>query len=91
MQQPKQPSHVRGNRIRCPKYSMCPLCYGCRAYSTHDLECRECEEENKKRNICNKELHKDDIIADFITRNKTEITDSIQFESANTKDNIDKF
>ena len=79
MQQPKQPSHVRGNRIGCPKFSMCPLCYGCRSYSSHDLECQECVSENKKKNICNKELHKDDVVANFITKNQLKIDEPIVF------------
>lgn len=81
MQQPKQPSHVKGNKERCPKFIMCPLCYGCRAYSTHDIQCEECVNENKKKNICNKELHKDDVISNFITKNKIEIDEPISFES----------
>lgn len=80
MQQPKQPSHVRGNRVSCPKYIMCPLCYGCRSFSSHDLECRECEEENKKKNICNTELHKDDVVSNFITKTKIELEEPVTFE-----------
>lgn len=82
-QQPKQPSHVRGNRIRCPKFIQCPLCYGCRAYSTHDLDCNECSQENHKKNICNRELHKDDVVSNFITKNKIEFSkeESITFRS----------
>lgn len=81
IQEPKQPNHVRGNRIKCIKFIQCPLCYGCRAYSTHDLDCLNCVEENKKKNICNKELHKDDIISKFITKNKIEINEQIIFKS----------
>lgn len=77
----KQPNMVRGNRINCPNFVMCPLCYGCRSYSSHDLNCRECEKENKKKNICNIELHKSDVVAKFITRNKIEIEESITFKS----------
>lgn len=81
IQEPKQPNHVRGNRVKCIKFIQCPLCYGCRAYSTHDLDCLNCVEENKKKNICNKELHKDDIISKFITKNKIEINEQIIFKS----------
>lgn len=80
-QQPKQPNMVRGNRIRCPKFQQCPLCYGCRSYSTHDLDCMECAEENKKLNVCNKDLHKDDVISSFITKDKIKIEESIEFRS----------
>ena len=34
-----------------------------------------------KKNICNKELHKDDVISNFITKNKIEIDEPISFES----------
>lgn len=75
----KQPNKVRGNRINCSKFIQCPLCYGCRAYSSHDLECNQCKEENFKYNVCNKKLHKDDLIAKFITKNKVEFTEEIKF------------
>lgn len=81
IQEPKQPNQVRGNRIRCPKFIQCPLCYGCRAYSTADLDCIECSEENKKKNICNTELHREDLISQFITKNKIEIDEEITFQS----------
>lgn len=79
MQQIKQPNHVRGNRINCNKFIQCPLCYGCRNYSTHDLECIACKEENFKKNICNKALHRDDLIANFITKSKVEIKEASSF------------
>lgn len=79
--EPKQPNQVRGNRIKCPKFIQCPLCYGCRAYSSHDLDCIECVSENKKKNICNKDLHKDDVITNFITKDKIKIEESITFKS----------
>lgn len=79
MQEPKQPNQVRGNRINCPKFVQCPLCYGCRNYSSHDLECIACKEENFKKNVCNKKLHKDDLIAKFITKNKVELKEQIEF------------
>ena len=47
---------VRGSKIKCINYQKCPLCYGCRRYSSIDPECRKCYEENKKFNICNKDL-----------------------------------
>lgn len=76
----KQPNHVTGNRFRCPNFKKCPLCYGCRAYSTHDLNCLECVN-NKKRDICNKDLHRDDLIDKFITKDKIEFEGAITFES----------
>lgn len=59
---------VRGSLIKCPNFQMCPLCYGCRRYSSIDPECKICLEENKKINICNKDLHRDDLAAKMITK-----------------------
>ena len=36
---------VRGSKIKCINYQKCPLCYGCRRYSSIDPECRKCYEE----------------------------------------------
>ena len=83
MEEPKKPSHVRGNRIACSKFIQCPLCYGCRAYSSHDLDCLQCVEENKKKNICNKDLHKDKVVANFITKTTIKVDKPLSFISAN--------
>jgi hypothetical protein len=70
----KQPSSVRGNKIHCINYQQCPLCYGCRAYDSRDPECYECKLEDDNRgknyNICNKELHEGWKINKIITKNK---------------------
>lgn len=78
---PKQPNQVRGNQIECIKFIQCPLCYGCRAFSTHDLECIECSDDNHKNNICNKDLHKDDVVSKFISKDKIILEETIYFES----------
>lgn len=75
----KQPNQVRGNIINCPKFIQCPLCYGCRNYSSHDLECIECNK-NAKHNICNINLHKADLIANFITKDVIKIKEEMEFE-----------
>lgn len=80
MQESKKPAHVLGNIIRCARYIQCPLCYGCRAYSSAYLECTQCEA-NRKRDICKKDLHTDSIVSQFITKNKTEFNEEITFES----------
>lgn len=56
-----------GAEMGCPSFSLCPLCYGCRNYTTSNVECELCIE-NKKFNICNTELHKTDKIPMFITK-----------------------
>lgn len=81
MREAKTPSKVRGNRVGCMKFIQCPLCYGCRAYSTHDIECSECALENKKENICNTELHKTKLIGDFVGKRSIEVSESISFRS----------
>ena len=70
----KQPSDVRGNKIKCINYQMCPVCYGCRAYDSRDPECFECKAEddafNKRYNLCNKELHEPWKINKLISKTK---------------------
>ena len=82
MKEPKKPAHVLGNIIRCPRFIQCPLCYGCRAYSTANLDCKQCEA-NRKRNICNKDLHTDKVISQFITKNRVQLDEGAKFESSN--------
>ena len=85
MKEAKQPNHVLSNKIKCPNYIKCPLCYGCRGYSTHDVSCKQCEVD-RKRDICNKDLHRDDLIVQLITKDKIELKD-IKFESFDKKQN----
>jgi hypothetical protein len=81
MKEPKKPAHVLGNIIRCPRFIQCPLCYGCRAYDSANLDCKQCED-NRKRDICNVQLHTNEIVSKFITKNKLEF-DEVKFESNN--------
>lgn len=69
----KNPKDVRGMRVRCPRFEQCPLCYGCRAFDSHSLECAKCERENRKLNICNREKHKPSILAKMIKREVIEV------------------
>lgn len=82
LKEPKKPAHVLGNIIRCPRFIQCPLCYGCRAYDSANLECTQCEE-NRKRDICNKQLHTDEVVSRFITKNVTELEGEVVFKSNN--------
>lgn len=86
----KQASSVRGSKIVCINYQMCPVCYGCRSYDARDPECKICKDldTNIGRNyhICNKELHESWKINKLITKNKfilnsAEINDTISFKS----------
>ena len=45
---PKTVNDVRGARERCINFQSCPLCYGCRRYSSSDSDCQQCLLENKK-------------------------------------------
>lgn len=68
----KQPSSVRGIKISCINYQMCPVCYGCRAYDFRDPDCIECKAEDdlmgKNYNLCKKELHEEWKINKLITK-----------------------
>lgn len=72
---------VRGSRIKCVNYQKCPLCYGCRRYSSIDPECQICLLENKKQNICNINLHRDEVTAKMITKANILLPGSLNFES----------
>lgn len=69
--QQKNQNSARGAVVGCPNFSPCPLCYGCRNYSSAFLDCEECLNDNKKFNICNTELHQPDKVAMFITKQHT--------------------
>jgi hypothetical protein len=63
----KQPNQVRGNKIQCPHYVSCTICYGCRSYDSRLPECRECYEQgidgsNRNFNVCNKNLHTEEAL-----------------------------
>ena len=88
IKKPKQPADVLGNLERCPKFIQCPLCYGCRSYDSSDLDCIKCTT-NKKFNVCNTELHKNDIVARFITKTQYSINGDIEIKSYN-KDKEEK-
>lgn len=85
---PKQPSQVRGNRIACINFQMCPVCYGCRAYDSRDADCLICEEEgrNAKRNfnVCNTNLHETWKVNKMITKNKVVLEGEHEFRGNRT-------
>lgn len=62
----KRPGDVRGRQIHCPDFQQCPVCYGCRSYDTKYEECRKCGSD--KKNICNKQKHRPDLMAQLVTR-----------------------
>lgn len=71
---------VRGYQVNCINFQKCPLCYGCRRYSSIDPECQICLL-NKKQNICNKDLHRDDLVSKMITKSVIMLDQSIAFAS----------
>lgn len=75
----KTPSDVEGYKSNCLNFQRCPLCFGCRRYSSIDPACVLCKE-NSKINICNKDLHKDGVTAHMITKNKIKLS-NISFEN----------
>lgn len=81
IRKPKTVHDVRGDKIRCVNFQKCPLCYGCRRYSSSDPECQKCLAESKKKNICNVELHKADVTSKMITKEVITFKEPISFES----------
>ena len=72
--------NVRGSKIKCINYQKWYLCYRCRRSSSIDPECRKCYEENKKFNICNKDLNRNDVTSKFITKENIKIN-KVEFKS----------
>lgn len=72
MNSPKKESDILGVKIACPSFSKCPICYGCRNYSSHMIECTECGK-NTKLNVCNTSLHVTETISSMITKTKLEL------------------
>jgi hypothetical protein len=79
-QKQKTPDDVRGFKVKCVNFVKCPMCYGCRNYRSIDLDCAKCME-NKKINVCNTNLHKSDLIAKMIMKDKIKLPDDVQFKS----------
>ena len=79
MKKQKQPSDVRGHFTGCVNFVKCPICYGCRAYRSDIPDCQECMK-NSKRDICNTNLHKSDVIANMVLKEKIKI-DNVEFKS----------
>lgn len=77
----KSVKDVRGYQINCVNFQKCPLCYGCRRYSSIDPECQICLSENKKYNICNTNLHRDEVTARMITKENILLPGSLNFKS----------
>lgn len=86
MKPQKQQSDVRGVQIKCVNFIGCPMCYGCRNYNSADPDCAECTV-NRKKNICNTNTHRSDLISKMVLRNRI-VVDNIEFKSkqgGNTK------
>lgn len=79
---PKTVHDVKGYQEKCVKYQKCPLCYGCRRYSSVDPDCIICFMEDKKNNICNVNLHRDEVTAKMITKENIILPGELQFKSA---------
>lgn len=68
MNKQKTASEVKGTQIDCPNYEMCPLCYGCRAYTPSHVKCLNQCGQNEKFNVCNTKKHRSDLLARMITK-----------------------
>ena len=81
----KRPTDVMGNKINCPEFSMCPICYGCRAVNSSSA-CDICRQD-AKQNICNLNLHRPDLIEKFISKTSLTIKDTgVQFVDEKLED-----
>lgn len=52
----------------CQWFNPCPLCYGCRNHDSNFARCQKCFDTDKKFNICNTDLHKEEILSMMIRR-----------------------
>lgn len=80
IKKPKTVHDTRGSKIKCINFQKCPLCYGCRRYNSADPECKQCLND-KKINICNTELHRDEVTAKMITKENIIINEKIEFKN----------
>lgn len=85
VRRPKQANQVRGNKINCINYQMCPICYGCRAFDNRDEDCIICMTEgdnsgNRNFNVCNTKLHEAWKVNNMISKNKIELKGEISFD-----------
>lgn len=82
MQKQKTPENVRGYRIKCVNYVKCPLCYGCRNYNDYDPECIKCKDFDKKVNLCNIKLHRNDLVSKMVTNSTLDMHNKkVEFKS----------
>ena len=62
---------VKGFKTRCPDFSPCPLCYGCRNYDPSYYKCATiCK--GTKFDVCNKEKHTEKALGMMIRPPKVE-------------------
>lgn len=62
----KTKEDVYGYRENCINFKQCPLCYGCRNYNSASIKCIINCKPDFKMNICRKDKHRSDILANFI-------------------------
>lgn len=58
-----------GARKMCPNFKPCPLCYGCRNYSSKYIECDDCAKDIKY-NVCNTNKHNAKVLGIMIANNE---------------------
>lgn len=73
MMKAKSPQDVYGYQSQCPNFQQCPLCFGCRNYDISVVKCVENCGTDKKKNVCNTEKHKAELVAKFITKEAIKI------------------
>lgn len=83
VKRPKTIHDVRGKKIKCINFISCPLCYGCRNYNSAYEDCNKCLSQDKKKNICNTELHRSDLISQMVSKT------TIKFSNGNVLENLE--
>ena len=68
MVSPKVKSDVWGYANACPNFIQCSFCYGCRNFDVSNEECVTHCGDDRKKNVCNKQKHRADVIAKFVHR-----------------------
>jgi len=61
---------VKGSLINCKDFNPCPMCYGCRNFTTNRVRCVNKCGVNEKFDTCNTNRHRPDLLARMITKER---------------------
>lgn len=66
----KTAAEVKGALINCKDFDPCPMCYGCRNFTTNRVKCINKCGVNEKFDTCNVSRHRPDLLARMITKER---------------------